>query len=81
MEGMMTMVVGDLAREIAGLSVNEFSGLCMALRQERRLTPERPPHRRDLIDVMDEIAEVQAEIRQIMFPAPPASAPLPLSTP
>lgn len=68
------MAVGDLARQICALGPTEFSGLLVALRRERGLTPERPPHERDLIDVLDDIAEVQAEIREIIFP--PASAPL-----
>lgn len=64
----------DLARRIAALPPCEFSGLLVELREQRALTPERPPHQRDLIDVMDDIAQIQAEIRQIIYP-PSSSQP------
>lgn len=66
--------VAELARQIGALHPSAFSSLLVALRKERKLTPGRPPHPRDLIDVMDDIAEIQAEVRTIIFP-PEASPP------
>lgn len=73
-ERIVIQAVDDLARRISLLHPCEFSALLGSLRRQRKLTPERPPHQRDLIDVMDDIADVQAQIREIIYP-PPSSLP------